>query len=155
MPEIQKLALPELFEKTGSSAEGLSEAEAERRLSEYGRNALPERDCDAAPRKLLRQFKNFFALLLIVGGMLAITAEHLDPSQGNLHIAIALIAVVFLNAAFTYFQEHQSEQIMESFRKMLPTMVTVVRDGKARELEAAYLVPGDVIVLNEGDRVPV
>ena len=98
MPDIQKLALPELFEKTGSSAAGLSEAEAERRLSEYGRNELRVRKDVPEIVKFLRQFKNFFALLLIVGGMLAITAEHLDPSQGNLHIAIALIAVLTLLA---------------------------------------------------------
>lgn len=82
------------------------------------------------------------------------SAEHLDPGQGNLYIAIALFAVVFLNAAFTYVQEHQSERIMESFRKMLPSMVTALRDGGRRQVAAEELVPGDVIILSEGDRVP-
>jgi sodium/potassium-transporting ATPase subunit alpha len=65
-----------------------------------------------------------------------------------------LITVVLLNAAFTYFQEHQSERIMDSFKNMLPSMITAIRDGRPQETPTAELVPGDVIVLNEGDRVP-
>ena len=146
--------LEALIDDLGSSEAGLSSEEAARRLARHGRNALQVGRQTPEIVKFLRQFKNFFAMLLIVGGALAIAAERLDPGQGNLYIAIALIAVVFLNAAFTYFQEHQSERIMESFRKMLPSMVTVLRDGTAREVIAEELVPGDVIILHEGDRVP-
>ncbi len=90
----------------------------------------------------------------MAGGALAIAAERLDPGEGNLYIAVALLGVVVLNAAFTYIQEHQSERIMESFRRMLPSMVTVIRGGRAIRVVAETLVPGDVILLHEGDRVP-
>jgi sodium/potassium-transporting ATPase subunit alpha len=133
---------------------GLSTAEAKARLQAYGPNQLDMAKGKPEILKFLLQFKNFFALLLIVGGILALSAERLDPGQGNLYIAIALLAVVVLNAGFTYFQEHQSERIMESFRKMMPSMITAIRDGRPVELSAEDLVPGDVIVLNEGDRVP-
>jgi len=144
-----------LLAELETTPEGLSSKEAQDRLARYGRNELTA--AKGAPEwvKFLRQFKNFFALLLIGGGALALSAERLDPGQGNLYIAIALIAVVLLNAAFTYVQELQSERIMDSFRNMLPTMVMTLRDGAAREVAAQNLVPGDVIALHEGDKVPV
>ncbi len=143
-----------LLRELGSSPDGLTSAAAQERLSRFGRNELK---VDSGPPewvKFLRQFKNFFALLLICGGALALSAERLDPGQGNLYIAIALIAVVLLNAVFTYFQELQSARIMDSFRNMLPSMVTTMRDGAARDVPAEDLVPGDVIILHEGDKVP-
>ena len=89
-----------------------------------------------------------------MGSGLALLAEQLDPGLGNLYIAIALFGVTILNATFTYIQEHQSEKIMESFRKMMPTMVRVFRDGVEVEIEASMIVPGDIVRLGEGDRVP-
>lgn len=154
MTDFHQLDLPSLFRRIDSSERGLSQAEAEDRLRHYGRNELRVRQDVPEIVKFLRQFRNFFALLLMVGGVLALAAERLDPDQGNLYIAIALLGVVVLNAAFTYIQAHQSERIMESFRDMLPDMVTVLRDGDTRALDAKELVPGDVIVLREGDRVP-
>jgi sodium/potassium-transporting ATPase subunit alpha len=152
--DIQKGTIDEALGKLESRREGLGQSEAQARLDRVGRNELQVTKDRSELVKFLLQFRNFFALLLIVGGALAITAEQLDPGQGNLYIAIALLAVVVLNAAFTYLQEHQSEKIMDSFRKMLPARITVIREGTAQEVEAWALVPGDVIVLNEGDRVP-
>ena len=154
MSDHHRGALKDVLESLGSSAEGLSEAEAARRLGEFGPNELKVKKDTPEIIKFLLQFKNFFAMLLIVGGVLAMTAERLDPGQGNLYIAIALIGVVFLNATFTYLQEHQSERIMDSFQRMLPAKITVIRAGAPREVPVAELVPGDVITLNEGDRVP-
>ncbi len=154
MSEIHKLALGDLFLEIGSSAQGLETSDVKRRLQQFGANELRVRQDISEIVKFLRQFKNFFALLLIVGGLLASFAENLDPDQGNIYIAIALFAVVLLNSAFTYFQERQSEQIMESFKKMMPTKVVAVRNGKTGEVQAEDLVPGDVIILREGDRVP-
>ena len=92
--------------------------------------------------------------MLIAGGCLALFADYLDPGQGNLYIAYALFGVVVLNSVFTYVQEHQSEKIMESFQRMLPSMVLVVRDCDTLQVDAKQPVPGDVILLSEGDRVP-
>ncbi len=152
--EHHVLPLPALFQALETSEAGLGGDEAASRVSRFGRNELQAGNPTPEIVKFLGQFRNFFALLLIVGGALAMSAERLDPGQGNLYIAIALLAVVLLNAAFTYLQEHQSEKIMESFRKMLPSMVTAIRDGAAREIVAEDLVPGDIVILHEGDRVP-
>ena len=108
-------SLKELLCDLNSTPDGLSSTEAAARLKTCGPNELRVGKETPELVKFLRQFKNFFALLLIVGGALAMTAERMDPGQGNLYIAIALLAVVLLNATFTYFQEHQSERIMDSF----------------------------------------
>lgn len=154
MSQLHKLSVDELYREIGANAAGLSGSEVRHRQDRFGPNELRVRQDVPEIVKFLLQFRNFFALLLIFGGGLAIIAEHLDPGQGNLYIAIALFSVVLLNAVFTYLQEHQSERILESFRQMLPAMVTVVRDRQTSEVAAVELVPGDIIILREGDRVP-
>ena len=154
MSQLHKLSVDELYREIGANAEGLSGAEVRHRQDRFGPNELRVRQDVPEIVKFLLQFRNFFALLLIFGGGLAIIAEHLDPGQGNLYIAIALFSAVLLNAVFTYLQEHQSERILESFRQMLPAMVTVVRDRQTSEVAAVELVPGDIIILREGDRAP-
>ena len=154
MSEYHTKKLSNVMKDFDSSETGLTTQEVKARLERYGANELKVSKDTPEILKFLLQFKNFFAILLIAGGALAMTAEQLDPGNGNLYIAIALIAVVFLNAMFTYFQEFQSERIMDSFKNMLPSMITAIRDGNPKEVPANELVPGDVIVLNEGDRVP-
>jgi len=146
--------LDEVFQDLGSDEAGLTAAEAEARLARFGPNELRVKKDTLEIVKFLREFKNFFAVLLIVGGCLALFADYLDPGQGNLYIAYALFGVVVLNSVFTYLQERQSEKIMESFQRMLPSMVVVARDGDRLQVDAKRLVPGDVILLSEGDRVP-
>lgn len=154
MQEYHKLPLVELYTLFETDENGLSSDGAMARLRRYGPNELRVRKETPEFVKFLREFKNFFAVLLISGGLLALLADHLDPDQGNLYIAYALFGVVLLNAAFTYVQEHQSEKIMEGFRRMLPQTVTVMRDDEAQSIKAQDIVPGDVIFLHEGDRVP-
>ena len=154
MADYHRQSLAGVFEALDSSADGLTMSQATSRQDHYGSNELKVGKETPEIIKFLLQFKNFFALLLMVGGVLAMTAERMDPGQGNLYIAIALLAVVLLNAGFTYFQERQSERIMDSFKKMLPSKITAIRDGTPREVQVEDLVPGDVVILNEGDRVP-
>jgi sodium/potassium-transporting ATPase subunit alpha len=153
-PDHHLMPLHRLYETLGTGEDGLSSAEAAGRLARLGPNELKVKGETPEIVKFLRQFRNFFAVLLIVGGLLALLAERLDSGQGNLYIAIALFAVVLLNAAFTYLQEYKSERIMESFERMLPSMVEAVRDGVRVRIPARDLVPGDVMLLFEGDRVP-
>jgi len=152
--DAQQRPLREIYARMDTSEAGLSERQAEQRLLQFGRNELRVRNNRSELVKFLLEFKNFFALLLMAGGSLAFLAEYLDPGQGNAYIAYALFGVVILNATFTYIQEHQSEKIMESFQRMLPSMVLVFRDGGAKRIDAKELVPGDIISLSEGDRVP-
>ncbi|HEX5363438.1 MAG TPA: cation-transporting P-type ATPase, partial [Gallionella sp.] len=152
--DTHRIPLAELERRLSCTGGGLGRAEAALRLSRYGSNELVVRKETPEFIKFLRQFTNFFALLLIAGSALAFFADYLKPGEGNAYIGVALLVVVLLNALFTYVQEYESERIMESFRNMLPQMIAVLRDGIVLRIEARLLVPGDVILLEEGDRVP-
>jgi sodium/potassium-transporting ATPase subunit alpha len=115
-----QVSLDELFRRLKSSDSGLKEDEAVRRLAEYGANVLEEIGKESLLNKYLKQFWNFFSILLTVGSMLAFIAEWLSPGQGNIYIGIALLVVVILNSTFTFIQEYQAEKIMASFRQLIP-----------------------------------
>lgn len=149
-----RVSLEELYRRVDSGETGLTSGEAGRRLGEYGLNILETKRRYSSILMFLKQFTNFFALLLVMGSLLAFLAECLLPGEGNLYIGIALIVVVVLNAVFTFIQQYHSEKIMESFRKMIPKEIDVLRDGRLQRMSSKNIVPGDVIYLSEGDRIP-
>ena len=128
-------------------AQGLSSTEASERLARFGANALPP-----APRRplILRlgdQLLHGMALMLWVAGALAFAA-------GTPALGWAIWAVVLINGLFSFWQEYQAERSLEALRRALPQRVRVWRDGQLQERDAAELVPGDRIALEEGDQVP-
>ncbi len=127
--------------------EGLDEREVARRLVHYGSNELVRREVRHWPRDLLAQIIHPLALLLWAAAALAALA-------GTGALAIAIVAVIVLNAAFAFVQERQAERAVEALRDYLPLHATVVRGGTRTVIEARTLVPGDVLVLAAGDRVP-
>jgi calcium-translocating P-type ATPase len=129
-----------------SSRSGLSGREAARRLVAYGPNELHRRGGHHVWRELGRQFTHPLALLLWAAAVLAWLA-------GIVAVAIAIVIVIFLNALFAFFQEMQAERAVEALRAYLPQHATVLRDGVPVVIEAVQLVPGDVLVLEEGDRI--
>lgn len=133
---------------------GLSSAEALLRQQREGPNILVQSRRESELLKFLRQLTNLFAILLWSGAGLCLMAEYLTPGSGNMAIAIALAGVVLLNGSFSYWQGRRAEEIMASFRDMLPRLARVIRDGTVREVPAAELVRGDLILLAEGDQVP-
>ncbi len=129
-----------------ASRDGLSSREAERRLLTYGLNQLESRKGRRWPRELARQFTHPLALLLWGAAGLAAAA-------GIVPVAIAVVVVIVLNAAFAFVQEQQAERAVEALRRFLPTHATVLRDGQRHEVEAAKLVPGDIVLISEGERI--
>jgi len=152
--DVHKIPIEELYRYISSSKNGLSSAQAKERLEKYGPNMIEEKEKVSPIIKFLKNFTNFFAILLTVGSILAFIAEYLTPGEGNLYIGIALVAVVILNAIFTFIQEYQSEKIMDSFKKMMPTKIQVLRDEKRVEIFAKDVVSGDIMFLSEGDKIP-
>ncbi|KPJ97457.1 MAG: hypothetical protein AMK71_13300, partial [Nitrospira bacterium SG8_35_4] len=149
-----KIFIEDLYKRLDASEQGLSTEEAARRQRQFGFNVLDEKEKQSLVIWFGKHLVNFFALLLWTGSILAFISESLVPGEGNLYIGIALAGVVILNAIFTFIQEYQSEQIMESFRKMMPSKINVVRDGKRQEVLAGEVVPGDLVYLEEGDKIP-
>ncbi|APH39684.1 cation-translocating P-type ATPase [Methanohalophilus halophilus] len=151
---VHKMGLDELFVKLDTDESGLSQMEASRRLDTYGKNIMEAANKITPFRMYLKQYRNFFSILLAIGSLLSFLAEYLDPGQGNLYIGMALAVVVVLNATFTFIQEYQAEKIMASFHRLLPPKCQVLRDGNTLEILARDLVPGDIIFIEEGDRIP-
>nr|WP_245645814.1 cation-transporting P-type ATPase [Pseudonocardia acaciae] len=136
-----------LLRDLDSRTSGLSEREAARRLERYGVNELRSRRDVAWPRELARQLTHPLALLLVCAGGLAFVA-------GTPHLGWAILAVVVVNAAFAFVQERQAGKAVEALGRYLPLRSRVRRDGVVRPVAAAEIVPGDVLLLAEGDRVP-
>jgi len=129
-----------------SSRAGLSGREAARRLIVYGPNQLHRRGGHHVWRELGRQFSHPLALLLWAAAGLAWLA-------GIVAVAIAIVIVIFLNALFAFVQEMQAERAVEALQAYLPQHAAVLRDGTPVTVEAVQLVPGDVLLLEEGDRI--
>ncbi|MGN6257068.1 MAG: cation-translocating P-type ATPase [Solirubrobacterales bacterium] len=128
------------------TAEGLSSREAERRLLRYGPNRLERRQGRRWPKQLARQFTHPLALLLWGAAVLAALA-------GITPVAIAVVIVIVLNAVFAFAQEMQAERAVEALQSYIPQRARVLRDGHETEVDAVELVPGDLLLIAEGDRI--
>ena len=129
-----------------SSPAGLTSQEAEERLRRYGPNRIREAPKRPLIYSFLANFTNVMALLLWAAGALAFIARL--PELG-----IAILAVIFINGIFSFYQEYKAERAIEALRKLLPSYARVRRDGEERRVEAEQLVPGDVLILAEGDAI--
>jgi len=129
-----------------TSEAGLTSEEAARRLEEYGPNEIREIKGRSMIMKFLENFYHLFAMMLWVGGGLAFVAKM--PELGY-----AIFAVIFINAIFSFWQEFRAEKATEALKRMIPRNAKVIRDGRTTQIPAADLVPGDLIVLEEGDAI--
>ncbi|MFI7602402.1 cation-translocating P-type ATPase [Actinoplanes sp. NPDC049681] len=136
----------ELFRDLRTGPAGLGTREAARRLTVYGPNELSRRGGRRWPRELLAQFTQPLAVLLMVAAVLAWVG-------GTPALAVAVVAVILLNAAFAFVQEMQAERAVEALAAYLPVSARVLRDGVLCDVPARELVPGDVMVVEEGDRI--
>jgi calcium-translocating P-type ATPase len=151
---IQQQTVAEALAGLGSSVAGLPAAQVARRRAEFGANVLEPRPDEPLVRRLLLEFTHVFALMLWVAAGLAFWAEHADPGQGMALLGVAIVGVIVVNGSFTFWQEYRAERTLLALRALLPAQVRALRDGATVELAAAELVPGDVVLLQEGDRVP-
>jgi calcium-translocating P-type ATPase len=138
--------LQQLFRDLRSSPDGLGGREAARRLLVDGPNQLTRRGKPQWPRELLAQFTQPLALLLVAAAVLAAVS-------GSPVLAAAIVAVIVLNAVFAFFQELHAEHAVEALAAYLPAQAQVLRDGASEQVAAISLVPGDVLVIEEGDRI--
>ncbi|RMF07095.1 ATPase, partial [Candidatus Woesearchaeota archaeon] len=131
----------------GSSYEGISHKEAEHRLSVFGRNQL-EQQSSLSPLKIfLNQFKSSIVAILIFALFAsALLGEYTD--------AAVIMAILILNAILGFVQEFRAEKAIQDLKKMAAPKAKVLRGGKLKLVDSSILVPGDVILLEEGDKVP-
>ena len=135
-----------LLEDLGTAAGGLETREAERRLMQHGRNEIRRLATESIWRRAGRQLVDPLALLLWAAAAFAVV-------EGSYAIAVVIVAVVVLNAGFALLQERHAERATEALRAYVSARVRVRRDGQATEIDAVSLVPGDIVLVGEGDRL--
>ena len=133
---------------------GLSAAEAGARLERYGPNELAAEKPVPAWRKFLAQFQDVLVILLLVATAISAGLWLLERDSALPNEAIAIFAVVMLNAIMGYVQRSRAEQAVAALRQMSAAQANVVRDGERQSIDAREVVPGDVLVVEEGDTIP-
>ncbi|MEM8505665.1 MAG: cation-translocating P-type ATPase [Cyanobacteria bacterium P01_D01_bin.1] len=146
------LDITETAASLGANPEdGLSQSEADNRLKEYGTNELKETVGRSRFQILLDQFADIMLLMLIA---VAIVAAVLDVRAGNFpKDAIAIGAIVLLNAVLGYFQESKAEDALAALKGLSSPNVTVLRSGETKEISAKQLVPGDLVLVEAGNQI--
>jgi magnesium-transporting ATPase (P-type) len=141
-----RLDAEHLLAELGTSREGLTGVEAATRLAREGPNRLPEARGPSLARQLFEQMFYFFAVMLWVAAGLAFVG-------GMPQLGVAIIIVIVLNGLFSFAQEYRAERAIRALSALLPEAAVVRRDGRKAEVPAAELVPGDLVLLREGDRI--
>ena len=136
-----------VFAALDSSALGLNETQVKLRQEQYGANSLPRASHRHWSRELLANFIHLFALLLWAAAGLAWIV-------GMPQLTWAIVAVILINGIFSFWQEYQAERAAEALAALLPHQVTVRRDNLERRIYSAEVVPGDILLLAEGDAIP-
>jgi P-type Ca2+ transporter type 2C len=127
--------------------DGLGEDEVQSRLKEYGENKLPDKKKQSALMRFLLHFHNVLIYVLIAAAGVTALMEHWIDT-------FVILAVVIVNATVGFLQEGKAEKALEGIRKMLSLEASVLRGGKKQKIEAEQLVPGDIVLLRSGDKVP-
>ena len=143
---IWTLTPTDVYKTLITTPQGISEAEANLRLKQSGYNELPEPQTRPLILRFTDQLTHFMALLLWVAGILAFISQ--TPELGW-----AIWAVIWINAIFSFWQEYQAEKALSALKKILPSQAKVFRDGKLSVIAARELVSGDVMQLEEGDKI--
>ncbi len=144
-PELRALSPHEALVALASGESGLTAAEVARRLAVHGANRPPRARRRLGP-SLVSQFTHFMALLLWIGGAVGMLA-------GMPELGAAIWLVNLINGAFAFWQEHRAERATEALLELIPRVARVLRDGKDAQVPAVDLVPGDILILAEGDRI--
>ena len=147
MEKAASLPINEVFNELNTSENGLTSEEAKLRLKKYGYNKLSEKRQIPLIHKFIRHLKDLFGILLIVAAILSYIS-------GSPELALIILAVVFVNIFVSIFQESRAEKAMETLKSWMPEFAKVIRDGELKKVAVREIVPGDVVFLEEGDRVP-
>src|SRR5262245_18443384 len=133
---------------------GLTDAEARSRLEQYGRNELAKETAVSAWRRFLEQFQDVLVVLLLIAAGISVALWVYEHDTSLPYEAIAILAVVLLNAVLGYVQQARAEAAVAALRAMSAADATVIRSGERRTIPAAEIVPGDIVLIEEGDTIP-
>ena len=143
---LHAIPLPEVYKRLETRPQGLTQTEVQERLNRFGRNSILKVKGKPLILKFLANFTHLMALLLWAGGVVGFIAQL--PQLG-----FAIWTVNLINGAFSFWQEYKAEQATEALLRLLPPYARVLRDGAEQSVLAEELVPGDLMLLAEGDRI--
>lgn len=147
MKDVASLPVNDVLAAFDSKPEGLSSEEAKKRLTKYGPNTLIERRPKSLVYRFVVHLKDLFGILLLFASALA-------AISGSWQLSLIILAVVVVNIVFSIFQEWRAEKAMETLKRWMPEYAKAFRDSELKKVLVSELVPGDIIVVEEGDRVP-
>lgn len=149
------LSKDELFRKLDTKEAGLSEAEAKQRLTHYGQNRLTPKKPLSPLAVYFSQFRNSLILILLVSALLILLVWYFgEKEQADLIEASLIVAIVLLITFLGFIQEYKAERAVEALKQLLAYKARVIREGKEQEIDVNLLVPGDLVILEEGMKVP-
>ncbi len=137
----------EVFSSLNTDKHGLSTDDASRRIQEYGPNKLPEKGKPSAFSRFIKQFNNILIYVLLVAAVVTAVLGHWVDTG-------IILAVVIINAVIGFIQEGKAEKALEGIKKMLSLKASVIRDGQRNVINAEALVPGDIVSLTAGNKIP-
>ncbi|MBA3044685.1 MAG: cation-translocating P-type ATPase [Candidatus Thermoplasmatota archaeon] len=141
------MSADEALEALNTSRAGLSAAEAKKRLESYGKNELTLEFKLPAWLMFLRQFKDVLVLVLIVAGIISFVI-------GSYRDGVVMFIIVFINAIIGFVQQYKAERILEKLKTLIKSPAKVVQDGELMEFDQSELVPGQIVFIDEGDKIP-
>lgn len=146
-PHWYQLSIKEVFDKLKASEDGLTETDIKNRLSQYGPNRLAEEERISKLKILLDQFKSpLIYILIFAAAVTTILKEYIDTG--------VILIVVILNTIIGFIQEYKAEESVRALKKMVVPKARVLRSGKEKEINSEELVPGDIVLLASGAKVP-
>ena len=154
LPTPHRLSIDLLLKHLGSGVAGLSQEEARRRLAAYGDNRLHVSRHLPLLRSFFSQFTHFLAILLWIAAGLSFLTEYLQPGEGVAAVGWVIVGVIVINAVFAFVQEFKADRAMQTLQQLLPATAWVLRAGQTFEVPRTELVPGDILLLEEGQQVP-
>lgn len=152
--DIHKTDFDRVLELLETTRDGLNESQIKKRLKLYGKNQISQGSSSNLLSKFISQFTHFFAIILWFASALCFIANYLNPNSDMLPIGIAVILVIVINGIFSFIQEYRTEKTLEEMRKLIPQKVKVIRDKIIKDIYSEDLVIGDLIILNEGHKIP-
>lgn len=152
--EVYELSAQEVLQKTGSGEGGLSSAEAEKRLALHGRNVLKEGKKRSKLGLFFAQFKDLMTIILICAAFLSAVLAFITKDKNELADTGILLFIILLNAVVGFLQQYRADAAIENLKKLSVCEAKVIRDGRVIAINAEELVVGDVVEIEEGDRIP-
>jgi P-type Ca2+ transporter type 2C len=152
--EWHSLDISQVTEQAVTHPVGLTDQEVTVRLRQYGQNIIIRRKGVSPWHLLVKQFLNYFILVLLFAAILAFAVSYLPGESGRRLTAYFILGIIVLSVALSFFEEYRAQKELEALDRLLVFKTTVLRAGTSQQVDAAEVVPGDILILTHGQKVP-